>query len=94
MCGRKEFKRTEIQECYRKLPCAQSATCSQNNSKHKNVKNPPKETGNGGGGGGRGWGEHNGGSSQSKQVGLKPACPSFQPSAAEIRDKQMLNPSG
>lgn len=45
-------------------------------------------------GGGGGWGEHNGGSPQSKQVGLKPACPSFQPSAAEIRDKQMLNPSG
>lgn len=66
------------------LPCAQPTTCSQNNSSHKNVKNPSKETGGG----------NNGGSPQSKQVGLKPACPSFQPSAAEIRDKQTLNPSG
>lgn len=58
-------------------------TCSQNNNEHKNVKNPSKEAGGGG---------VNGGSPQSKQVGLKPACPSFQPS--EIRDKQMLKPSG
>lgn len=31
------------------------------------------------------WGGNNGGSPQRKQVGPKPACPSFQPSTAEIR---------
>lgn len=41
-----------------------------------------------------GVGGGNGGSPQSKQVGLKPACPSFQPATAKIRRTQTLKPSG
>lgn len=40
------------------------------------MKNPAKEA----------EGGNNGGSVKRKQVCLKPACPSFQPAAAEIRN--------